>query len=111
MKAEEKKRLEEVLKGTSFEDYDYGEFETADDLIEDFQERIREEDIIYYYKAMKYLKENDSSLNESMTLASEMGYTCENINSELLATLLYQQNLVEELSDLTNDIEEVFEEV
>ena len=108
MKVEEKKRLEKVLKGTSFEDYDYGEFETADDLIEDFQERIREEDIIYYYKAMKYLKENDSSLNESMALANEMGYTCENINSELLATLLYQQNLIEELSDLTNDIEEAF---
>ena len=108
MKVEEKKRLEEVLKGTIFEDYDYEEFDTADDLIDSFQERIREEDIIYYHKAMEYLKENDSSLNESMALASEMGYTCENINSELLATLIYQQNLIEELSDLTNDIEEAF---
>mgnify|MGYP003679794324 CR=1 FL=1 len=44
-------------------------------------------DIIYYSKAIKYLQENDSSLCESLEIASDFGYTTENINSELLASL------------------------
>ena len=44
-------------------------------------------DIIYYYKAIEYLKENDSSLCESIDIATEYGYTLENINSETLASL------------------------
>ena len=44
-------------------------------------------EIIYYHKAMEYLKENDTSLNESLELAAEYGYTTENLNSELLASL------------------------
>ena len=44
-------------------------------------------DIIYYYKAIEYLQENDCSLNESLEIASEFGYTTENLNSELLASL------------------------
>ena len=44
-------------------------------------------EIIYYYKAIEYLKENDSSLWESLEIAKEYGYTLENINSELLASL------------------------
>ena len=44
-------------------------------------------EIIYYYKAMEYLKVNDCSLSESIELANEMGYTLENINSETLASL------------------------
>jgi hypothetical protein len=45
------------------------------------------EEIIYYSKAIEYLKENDCSLSESVELATEYGYTLENINSELLASL------------------------
>ena len=44
-------------------------------------------EIIYYSVAINYLKENDSSLSESVELATESGYTLENINSELLASL------------------------
>ncbi len=44
-------------------------------------------EIIYYYKAIEYLKQNDSSLCESLEIANEYGYTLENINSELLASL------------------------
>ena len=44
-------------------------------------------EIIYYYKAIEYLKENDFSLCESLEIANEYGYTIENINSELLARL------------------------
>ena len=44
-------------------------------------------EVIYYHKAMEYLKENDCSLSESVELATEHSYTLENINSELLASL------------------------
>ena len=44
-------------------------------------------DVIYYSKAMEYLIENDASLCESTELATEYGYTLDNINSELLASL------------------------
>jgi len=44
-------------------------------------------EIIYYYKAMEYLKENDCSLSESIEIASEMGFSLENLNSEALASI------------------------
>ena len=44
-------------------------------------------EIIYYSKAMEYLTEHDTSLNESLELAAEYGYTTENLNSETLASL------------------------
>tara|TARA_R100000329_G_C7588057_1_gene208498 strand:- start:66 stop:491 length:426 start_codon:yes stop_codon:yes gene_type:complete len=49
-------------------------------------------EIIYYSKAMEYLKENDCSLSESIELANEMGFTLENINSETLASLHASRN-------------------
>lgn len=63
-------------------------------------------EIIYYYKAIEYLKENDTSLSESMSIAQEYGYEPKNINSELLASLLATQNAREEFYDLQDEIEE-----
>ena len=68
-------------------------------------------EIIYYSRAMEYLMENDNSLQESMELASQMGYEAKNINSELLASLLASQNAREEFSELENEIDEFFEEL
>ena len=81
----------------------------------DFEESIMEyidnnEEIIYYSNAMDYLMENDTSLTESLSLASDMGYDASNLNSELLATLLYQENLRNEWYKLSEEIEEYFEE-
>ena len=44
-------------------------------------------EIIYYSRAMDYLSKNDSSLQESLNLAAELGYTPENLSSEILASL------------------------
>ena len=76
---------------------DATEFLSLPDELEDYNtDEIQEElqdngffnvEIIYYSKAIKYLQENDSSLCESLEIASEYGYTLENINSELLASL------------------------
>ncbi len=50
------------------------------------------EEIIYYHYAIKYLKDNDQSLTESLEIAEEYGYSLTNINSELLATLHASRN-------------------
>lgn len=87
------------------DDMTFGEFEEAIDTY------IRESsDIIYYSKAMEFLKEHDPSLNESLGLASELGYDPSDLNSETLATLLNQQKLFEEWSELSSEIEEYFDE-
>lgn len=81
-------------------------FENVNDLNEYLQERIGECDVIYYATAIKFLAENDASLGESLQLASDMGYETKNLNSELLATLLLQQKLSEELG--ATDFSECF---
>lgn len=65
-------------------------------------------EIIYYSKAMEYLMENDTSLQNSMELAADFGYTPENINSELLASLLASQYSMEELYKYEHEITEFF---
>ena len=70
---------------------------------EDYDQAIEycyEQEIIYYSKAMNYLIENDPSLRESMAIANEYGSDIERINSEYLATIHYQDSLI-------NSIEEV----
>ena len=88
------------------------------DYIE-YESNLLDVDIIYYYKAMKYLMENDTSLSESMQLAQDLGYEPKNITSELLASLLATQKnkmefqtFVDEyafsvLEELFNKLEEV----
>ena len=68
-------------------------------------------DIIYYGTAMDYLRENDASLMESMSIAAEMGYNPENINSELLASLLASREVREEFEGLRDEIIDFFYEL
>ena len=72
------------------------EFETYDDAVE----FIHQEEIIYYNRAIKYLAENDSSLRESLSLANDLGYTLENLSSETLATIHYQDYLIGEIEEI-----------
>lgn len=66
-------------------------------------------DVIYYHNALKYLQENDPSLNESLEIAAEYGYEVKNLNSEILASLLKSQNVRDEFSELRDEINEFFE--
>ena len=68
-------------------------------------------EIIYYHRAIEYLRLNDASLHESLSIASEYGYDCKDLNSEILASLLASQNAREEFSELQNEIEDFFEEI
>jgi len=67
---------------------DLNSYNDSDELFQDLQDNgYFNEEIIYYYNAMKYLQENDCSLSESLEIATEYGYTTENLNSETLASL------------------------
>ena len=61
-------------------------------------------EIIYYARAMEYLTENDDSLQESLKLADELGYSPGDLNSEILASLLASQNAREEWNELEDEI-------
>ena len=64
-------------------------------------------DIIYYSRAMTYLSENDFSLSESIEIAVDMGYSLENINSELLASLHASQKARDDFWRCKDDINEI----
>jgi len=66
-------------------------------------------EIIYYYRAMEYLMENDNSLQESLELASEMGFDCESLSSETLASILASQNVRIEFDSLESEITDFFD--
>ena len=81
--------------------------DTFNDFCDKVNDAIMQEEIIYYYEAMKYLTREDASLYQSLEIASEYGYTTENLNSELLATLLYQQNLTNQWYEISEQVEEI----
>ena len=85
----------------------YYKEDTFNDFCDKVNDAIMQEEIIYYYEAMKYLTREDASLSQSLEIASEFGYTTENLNSELLATLLYQQNLTNEWYNISEQVEEI----
>ena len=100
----------EIMDYIQIEDIDYS------DAYQSIYEMIDENggfdiDIIYYSSAINYLKENDSSLHESIEIALEYGYELKNINSELLASLLASQNAREEFSELQDKINNFFLEL
>ena len=82
--------------------------DTFNDFCDKVNDAIMQEEIIYYYEAMKYLSREDTSLCESLEIANEYGYTTEKLNSELLATLLYQQNLTNKWYEISEEIEQIF---
>ena len=63
-----------------------------------------DEEIIYYSMAMEFLREHDPSLQESLQIADDMGYSPKNLNSEILASLLASQVNRDEFSELEDEI-------
>ena len=103
-------RLKELVRNNNLDidiDYIYDENKDFDQLNEDVIQYIHESEIIYYSKAMAYLSENDNSLYESIKEAIRAGYTIEKLNSELLATLLYQQNFTNEWYNISEQVEQI----
>jgi len=91
----------------------FKEFNNEKFLFDDFREHVIDSildfEIIYYSKAMAYLTENDNSLRRSLEIAEVQGFEVANLNSELLATLLYQDELYNEWSEIEDEIMQYFE--
>ena len=102
-----KKRLSEINSTIELTDY-YHEGITLDEFIEEVTTSIYQDGITYYSEAIKYLAREDSSLTKSTELYMELGETLEDLNSERLATVLYQQRQLESLSDINAEIESAF---
>jgi len=68
-------------------------------------------EIIYYARAIEYLHNNDVSLQESLEIASEYGFSVENLNSEILASLHASRAVREEFYKLETEITNFFEEI
>jgi len=104
-------KLQQIAEDNQF-DIDLENIYYKDDTFTEFcykvNDAIMEEEVIYYYEAMKYLTREDASLSDSLEIASEYGYTTEQLNSELLATLLYQQKLTEQWYEIEEQVEELF---
>ena len=75
-----------------------GETETFTNY-DDAMEYCQQEEIIYYYKALEYLMEYDTSLVESLSLAEDFGLTPSNLNSETLATIHHQDALMQTITE------------
>ena len=86
----------------------YDNEDTFNDFCDKVNNAIMQEEVIYYSEAIKYLMREDSSLYESLNIASEYGYTTEQLNSELLATLFYQQKLTEQWYEIEEQVKEMF---
>jgi len=91
--------LENILDG--------GDFDTA-------FEAIRENggvdvEVIYYNNAIKLLQREDPSLNRALEIAGELGFSTENLNSEVLASLLASEINTEQIREFETEINDFLE--
>jgi hypothetical protein len=91
------------------EDKDFENFDEVRDAIHD--ENGFEVEITYYSNAIAYLKEHDPSLQESLSMADDLGYKLTNINSETLASLLATELTMKQFDELESEFTSLLEEL
>lgn len=89
-------------------DYDNA-FESIREMIDD--NNGFDIEIIYYSEAIDFLAKNDPSLKESLELADDLGYDVNNLDSEILASLLASMLARVEFYNLEPEITAFFEEL
>ena len=96
----------------SIKDIEIDSLNVYDDIYNEIEDGSRFDiDVIYYSNAIEYLSENDPSLRKSLSLANELGFTCDNLSSETLASLLKSQNVKNDFSNLETEINDFFAEI
>lgn len=78
-----------------------------DKFIEKVKETISNECFVYNSEAIKYLMRHDASLKQSLDIANDLGYKLDNLDSIILANLLYQHMLYEQLNDNKDKLKEL----
>ena len=74
--------------------YEGQDLETFMNLL---KKKVRNQQITYTGVAIEYLYQHDMSLEKSLEIAIKRGFSMKNLDSETLATLLYQQDLKSQL--------------
>jgi hypothetical protein len=89
---------------------DIKDIESVDELEEFLQDNnYFDIEIIYHYKAMEYLLENDASLQYSLEIAHDLGYSVDSLHSELLASLLASEKMKEDFAEIRNELKTILE--
>ena len=102
--------IENIIDIDNLENFDHTViFESITELLQENSAFNLE--IIYYSNAINYLKENDPSLSKSLEIACEYNFELQNLNSEILASLLYSQNETENYYSLENKITDFFSDI
>lgn len=111
-------KIEDFLRGLNVENLDVLEYVDADEVndYDDVYNSIEDAngfdvEIIYYRSAMEYLMQHDTSLSESLEIASEMCYDVSNLSSEILASLLASRKCREDFQELERDIDNFFDDL
>ncbi len=81
-------------------DDQYRDEKNSFDTYEKAIEWCNEQEIIYYGVAMNYLIDYDCSLVDSIASAHDMGLSLENITSETLANIHYQDSLINSIKEV-----------
>ena len=103
------KELKDAMKYVDVDvQYIYEEGMTFNEFEDSVLDRIAEIEVIYYSNAIAYLKEEDPSLKNSLQIAKNMGYDLGSLNSELLATLLKQENEKDMWFEINDVVEDLF---
>jgi hypothetical protein len=113
-----KNKIETFLKSLNIDNLEIMDYVDIQDIdlnnaYESIYEQIQDNggfdiEIIYYSNAIAFLQENDASLKNSLELASDMGYELKNLSSEILASLLASEYVVNDFYDNQTEIEEFF---
>ena len=83
----------------------------ADEFIDSIEQEINHTQVIYYSNAIEILSNHDQSLRISLEIADRYGYTTQDLNSELLASLIIQEALQAQLHASSDDIIQAFDHV
>jgi hypothetical protein len=111
-------KIEDFLRGLNVENLDilnYVDSEEVNDF-DDVYDAIDDAngfdvEIIYYGSAMEYLTKNDTSLRESLEIASDMGFQVSNLSSEVLASLLASRECRDDFSSYKDEIDDFFNDL
>lgn len=114
-----KNKIETFLKSLNIDNLEIMDYVNAEDIdlnnaFDSIYGQIDEAggfnvEIIYYFNAIEYLKNNDPSLSESIEIAEELGYTLKNLNSEILASLLASRNANFDFQEKEEEITNFFD--
>lgn len=106
--------LKEIEKELNLEIIDYIDFDVLDrkNLFDSIYNMLLDKNaleinFIGYSRSANYLAEKDPSFTLSLELAKNLGYTIDNINSEILASLLATDILQEKFREYEKEINSI----